>query len=140
MWLDTRTFNGIEKFLLDNKKVFELLKNPWDKQYLNDVSPTLDILSSATQIPDLGAKVLLIYCCLEHLFVPKNIVTDNKKYIVGGINALKSDLLEWFNRLYKLRCDYAHKGFIQRDEEVLGLVMESVRNVMKLLIAKLYNP
>lgn len=137
MWLDRRNFGGIEKIFLEDKKILDLLKNPWDKRYLNDVAPTLDILSSATQIPDLGAKVLLIYCCLEHLFVPKKIRTDNKKYIVGGINALRSDLLEWFDRLYKLRCDYAHKGFIQRDETVLRLIMESVRNVLKLLIAKI---
>ena len=140
MWLDQRTFKGIEKFFLEHKKILDLLKNPWQKRCLNDIAPTLDILSSAIQMSDLGAKVLLIYCCLEHLFVPKRIRTDNKKYIIGGVNALRSDLLEWFDRLYKLRCDYAHKGFIRKDETVLKLIKESVRNVMKLLIAKLYNP
>ena len=138
MWLDNRSFPGIEKFVFEHKKIFDLLNNPWGKRYLNDIAPTLDILASATQISDLGAKLLLIYCCLEHLLVPKNINTDNKKYIVGGINALRSDLLEWFDRLYKLRCDYAHKGFIKRDDKVLKLIRESVRNVMTLLIAKLY--
>jgi hypothetical protein len=136
-WLDSRNFTRIERFFLDHKKIFDLLKNPWNKQYLNDIAPTLDILSSATQISDLGAKMLLIYCCLEHLFVPKNIRTDNKKYIVGGINALRSDLLDWFNRLYDLRCDYAHKGFIKRDEGILKLIRESMQNVMTLLMAKL---
>lgn len=140
MKLDQRTYGGIEKFFLEYKKILDLLKNPWDKRYLDDIAPALDILSSAIQMPDLGAKVLLIYCCLEHLFVPKNMRTDNKKYIVGGINALRSDLLEWFNRLYRLRCDYAHKGFIQKDDAVLKLIKESVRNVMKLLLAKFYNP
>ena len=137
MALDIRTFNGIESFLVEYKQILDSLENPWNKGYLTEVAPTLDILSSATQIPDLGAKVLLIYCCLEHLFVPENITTDNKKYIVGGINALKSDLLEWFNRLYKFRCDYAHKGFIKRDKKVLGLIMQSIKNVMTLLIIKL---
>ena len=84
---------------------------------MTQVAPVLDILNSATQNTDLGAKILLVYCCLEHMLVPKNIRADNKKYIVGGINALKPDLLDWFNRLYELRCDYAHKGFIIRDEE-----------------------
>jgi len=128
-----------KNFFLENKKIFDSLKNPWSKQCLNDVAPTLDILSSATQIPDLGVKVLLLYCCLEHLFVPKNIRADNKKYIVGGINALRSDLLTWFDRLYGLRCTYAHKGFIQIDEKVLGIITESMRNVIKLLVAKLSN-
>ena len=58
IWLDSRTFEGIEKFLLEHKNIFNLLRNPWDKRYLNDIAPTLDILGSATQIPDLGAKVL----------------------------------------------------------------------------------
>jgi hypothetical protein len=120
IWLDTRNFGSIEKFFLEYKKILDLLKNPWDKRYLNDIASTLDILSSATQIPDLGAKVLLIYCCLEHLFVPKNIRADNKKYIVGGINALRSDLLEWFDRLYKLRCDYAHKVLSKETRQFLG--------------------
>ncbi|MCX6734324.1 MAG: hypothetical protein NTZ25_00235 [Candidatus Peregrinibacteria bacterium] len=137
IWLDTRTYDGIEAFLIEYKQILDLLKNPWDSRYLTQVAPTLDILSSSTQIPDLGAKVLLIYCCLEHLFMPENVRSDNKKYIVGGINALRSDLLEWFNRLYALRCDYAHKGFIKRDDRVLGLVMESIKNVMILLKIKL---
>ena len=58
-----------------------------------EVAPAIDILSSATQIPDMGAKILLIYCCLEHLFVPRNVEADNKKYIVGGMNALAPRLL-----------------------------------------------
>jgi hypothetical protein len=139
LFIDIRTFKGIENFLIEHKQIFDLLKNPWDKRCLTQIAPTLDILSSATQIPDLGAKVLLIYCCLEHLFMPENVSTDNKKYIIGGINALNSSLLEWFNRLYKLRCDYAHKGFIKRDEKALGLIMESIRNVMTLLKIKLYS-
>jgi hypothetical protein len=97
----------------------------------------LDILSSATQIPDLAAKILLVYCCLEHLFVPKNATTENKKYIVGGMNALGPRLLPWFDHLYNLRCAYAHKGFVLRDDETMGLVRDSIKNVMTLLVAKL---
>ncbi|KKW41990.1 MAG: hypothetical protein UY92_C0011G0012 [Candidatus Magasanikbacteria bacterium GW2011_GWA2_56_11] len=138
MWLDNRTFGGIEKFMLDNKKIFESLKNPWKHNNMNDVAPTIDILSSASQIPDLGAKILLLYCCLEHLFVPdKDIRSDNKKYIIGGINAIKPDLLPWFNRLYEKRCNYAHKGFVLRDEKTIGLVIESMNNIVTLLVAKL---
>jgi hypothetical protein len=74
-------------------------------------------LSSATQIPEVGAKILPIYCCLEHLFVPANVRRDNKKYIVGGINALRSDLLPWFDRLYDLRNGYAHKGFVLKTQK-----------------------
>ena len=139
MWLDQRTFKGITNFFLEHKEIFDLLKNPWRERYLYDIVPTLDILSSAIQTPDLGAKVLLIYCCLEHLFVPKKIRADNKKYIVGGINALRSDLLEWFNRLYNLRCDYAHKGFIRKDDTILKLIIDSVKNTMELLTAKTCN-
>jgi hypothetical protein len=139
MWIDERTFGGIEKFFIENEKIFECLKNPWSKRNLYDVMPTLDILSSATQIPDTGAKVLQIYCCLEHLFVPKNIVKDNKKYIVGAINALKPELLDWFNELYQLRCMYAHKGFVLRDEKTRTLITTSIQNTMILLVAKLKN-
>lgn len=59
-----------------------------------------------TQIPDDGAKLLLLYCCLKHLFVPEGYTRDNKKYIVGGINAVRPDLLKWFEELYKRRCTY----------------------------------
>jgi hypothetical protein len=137
MWLDKRTFGDIEKFILENRIVFDRLKNPWTHQNINDVAPCLDILSSATQIPDLGAKVLLIYCCLEHLFVPKEVRQDNKKYIIGGINALKPDFLLWFKHLYDLRCDYAHKGFVIRSDKLLSLVKESMNNVVALMVAKL---
>lgn len=137
MWLDNRTFRPIEKFVLDHKRIFDCLKNPWNPRSISDVAPALDILSSATQIPDLGAKILLIYCCLEHLFVPKNANTENKKYIVGGMNALGPNLLPWFYLLYNLRCAYAHKGFVLRNDETMGLVRDSMKNVMTLLVAKL---
>jgi hypothetical protein len=137
VWLDLRTFPRIEKFMLEHKEIFDCLKSPWDAKSINDVAPTLDILSSATQFPDLGAKILLIYCCLEHLFVPKNAYTENKKYIIGGMNALGPNLIPWFDRLYDLRCGYAHKGFVLRDDRTMALVADSMKNVMTLLIAKL---
>lgn len=137
MWLDERAFGAIENFFIENKKIFENLNNPWGQKYINDIAPTIDILSSATQAPDLGAKILFIYCCLEHLFVPEYVNHDNKKYIIGAINALRPELLSWFEDLYKLRCTYAHKGFILRDDKILSLIIKSIRNVMALLIAKL---
>ena len=136
-WLDLRSFPGIEKFMLDHKQVLGCITSPWNAKSINDVAPGLDILSSATQIPDLGAKILLIYCCLEHLFVPKTAFTENKKYIIGGMNALAPHLIPWFNRLYDLRCAYAHKGFVLRDDKTMGLVADSMRNAMTLLGAKL---
>jgi hypothetical protein len=139
MWLDVRTYARIEQIFLENKRIFEHFKNPWNERTLRDVMPTLDILSSATQIPDVGAKVLLIYCCLEHLFVPATVRRDNKKYIVGGINALRSDLLPWFERLNDLRNEYAHKGFVLRDAKTRSLTVESMKNVLSLLVAKLVN-
>lgn len=136
MWLDSRTYGGIEKVILENQKILEHLKNPWSEKSLRDVVPTLEILSSATQTPDVGAKILLIYCSLEHLFVPINVKRDNKKYIVGGIHAIRPDLLPWFERLYDLRCEYAHKGFVVRDDKIRGLIFESMRNALSLLVAK----
>jgi len=97
----------------------------------------LDILSSATQIPDLGAKLLLIYCCLEHLFVPSEAGSENSKYIVGGLNALKPQLTTWFRDMYNQRCEYAHKGFVLRTDKTLALIRDSMKNVMTLLAAKL---
>jgi hypothetical protein len=104
---------------------------------LRDIQPTLDILSSATQAPDVGAKLLLIYCCLEHLFVPSRIAGDNKKYILVGINAVSSELIPWFDRLYKLRCSYAHKGYVVHDNQIWPFMRESMMNVLSLLVAKL---
>ncbi len=137
MWLDNRANGGIEKFILENKIIFDYLNNPWADESINDIAPTLDILSSATQTPDLGAKVLLLYCCLEHLFVPKDKDSNNKTYIEGGIYALNKDLMPWFKRLYDIRCDYAHRGYILKTSDVGGLIFESTTNVMKLLVTKL---
>jgi hypothetical protein len=138
MWLDRRTFSNLTGFVVANKVVFDcLLKNAWSIASTNDVAPALDLLSSAVQIPDLGAKILLIYTCLEHLFVPKGIKSNQKLYVLGGLKALKPSLVAWFDSLYKLRCDYAHRGFVIRDEGTMSSVMESVKNVMILLAAKL---
>lgn len=137
IWLDKRVFSRIGNFLLKNKYIFDCIKNPWEHRSLYDVAPSLDILSTATQVQDLGAKILLIYCCLEHLFVPVDVRSDNKKYIVGGINALKPELLPWFNQLYELRCSYAHKGYVLKSDKVRGLVFESMNNTVSLLGAKL---
>lgn len=139
MWIDGRTFGGIEKFFTEHRQIFKHLENPWSPQVIYDVMPTLDILSSATQIPDMGAKVLQVYCCLEHLFVPKGVSRDNKKYIIGGINALRPEMLPWFNDLYKLRCAYAHRGFVLRDEKTHGLITQSIQKTMTLLVTKLGN-
>ena len=135
--LDMRNFARLEKFFVDHKQIFDCLRNPWDSRNIRDVYPILDILSSATQIPDLGAKILLIHCCLEHLFVPQNVRTENNKYILGGMNALGPQYLKWFENLYNLRCTYAHKGFVLRDDKTMSLIWDSMKNVLMLLIAKL---
>jgi hypothetical protein len=88
-------------------------------------------------LPDDGAKLLLTYCCLEHLFVPQGFKRDNKKYIIGGLNALRPDLLKWFEDLYERRCAYAHKGFLVPGEQGRGLTVESIKNVLALVMAKL---
>jgi len=137
MWLDQRTCPAIREFILANKIIFNQLKNPWNKKFIYSVCPSLNILSSATQIPDLGAKILLIYCCLEHMFVPSGKTTNNKTYIVGGINAIQPDLLPWFERLYIARCNYAHKGFVLNDGKTIKLVFESMGNILTLLNSKL---
>ncbi len=139
MWLDNRLFPGIEKFFTENRIIFDKLQNPWNAFSINDIAPSIELLSATTQMMDLGAKVLLIYCCLEHMFVPKNIRKDNVKYIIGGINALRPQLLPWFEKFYQTRCDYAHKGFIFTDDSTRGLVFNSVENTFNLLTAKLKN-
>jgi hypothetical protein len=137
MWLDLRNFTRIKQFMLDHRVVFDHLRNPWSPTNTSDVAPTLDILSSATQMPDLGAKILLIYCCLEHLFVPEEAGAENKKYIIGGLKALKPNLSSWFDQLYKKRNEYAHKGVVLRTHGTRKLISDSMTNVMSLLIAKL---
>lgn len=137
IWLDNRTFQRIEDFIFGNRKILLSLQHPWKNKPLQDVVPTLDLLNTVTQIPDDGAKLLLLYCCLEHLFVPQGYTRDNKKYIIGGLNALRPDLLKWFDELYKRRCAYAHKGFLVPGEKTRGLMMESIRNVLSLVLAKL---
>ncbi len=140
MWLDNRNCPAIKQFMLDHKCIFDHLKNPWSDRSTKEVAPVLDILSSATQIPDLGAKLLLIYCCLEHLFVPSQVGAENSKYIIGGLNALKPRLATWFRDLYDQRCEYAHKGFVLRTDKTLALIRDSMKNVMTLLAAKLSIP
>jgi hypothetical protein len=140
MWLDSRVWVGIEKFFIDYKIIFDYLKNPWGEHNVKDISPTLDILSSATQAQDLGTKVLLIYCCLEHLFFPKNLASTSEsdtRYIKGGINALAPDFLDWFTELYKLRCEYAHKGYISHADELTFFIPDSVEKVIILMTKKL---
>ena len=137
LWLDTRTFQRLENFMVGNKKILHSLKNPWKDRPLRDVVPTLDLLNTVTQMPDDGAKLLLLYCCLEHLFVPQGYTRDNKKYLVGGLNALRPDLLQWFDELYKQRCAYAHKGFLIRGEQTRRLMVESIQNILALVTAKL---
>jgi hypothetical protein len=137
IWLDRRTFSSLAQFIIGHKVIFDCIKNPWSEVSIGSVAPTLDLLSSAVQIPDLGAKVLLVYTCLEHLFVPAGTKSNQKPYIVGGLKALKPSLVSWFDDLYKLRCDYAHRGVVIRDDKTMGLVRESIRNTMALLTAKL---
>ncbi len=137
MWLDNRTFRRIESFVLENRKILESMEHPWKQKTLKDVIPTLDLLNSVTQLPDDGAKLLLLYCCLEHLFVPPNKVHGNRKLIEDGIKALRPDLLKWFDKLYGHRCAYAHKGFLDSGEQTRGVMIESLRNVLALIIAKL---
>jgi hypothetical protein len=137
MWLDLRNRPAIKQFMVDHKCIFAHLTNPWSDKSSRDVAPVLDILSSATQIPDLGAKLLLIYCCLEHLFVPPQAGAENSQYIIGGLNALKPGLTKWFKELYDQRCEYAHKGFVLRTDKTLALIRDSMKNVMTLLAAKL---
>lgn len=136
MWLDKRTFPRLQQFILDHRAILECLREPWSQRSIRDVTPILDILSTAAQIPDSGAKVLLIYCCLEHLFVPRNARTENNKYIVGGINALGSQLLPWFDQLYDLRCEYAHKGFMPQERNSIPFIVSSIQNALALLLKK----
>lgn len=139
MWLDIRTFEYIKKFMLGNRPIFELLKNPWNKYIQNDITPTIDILSSTIHSTDIGAKILLVYCCLEHLFVPSNIKTNNRNYIIGGIYSLDRELIGWFDELYGYRCDYAHKGYIKGNEKILEFIQLSILNTLTLLRLKLNN-
>ncbi len=137
MFLDGRNFGGVEKVFNEAEIIFHHLRNPWTDPSIYDIAPTLDILSSATQIPDLGAKILQIYCCLEHMFVPKGVRKDMTKYIIGALNVLKPELKPWFDDLYKLRNDYAHKGYVQRTEATRNMTSISIQNTLTLLVAKL---
>lgn len=137
-WLDDRNFDKISSFFIKYSVMRSESLSPWDEQSIKDVAPILDILSSATQLPDLWAKILLIYCCLEHLFVPHGQKNYQKKYIVWGIKAIDSRLLEWFEKLYDLRCDYAHKWYV-KNEKALPLIFDSIKNIMDLLNIKLRN-
>ncbi len=130
-------FSHFSAFFAVNRELISMMRGHWAPFVREEIISVLDILSSVVQIQDLGAKVLLIYCCLEHLFVPNGRDAHNRKYIEGGINALNPALLEWFDRLYVFRCDYAHKGFIQNSEDVLALIFESIENVLELTNLKL---
>lgn len=137
LWLDDRNFDKIDTFFKENKVVREYIINPWNDTYLDDISPILDILCSATQIQDVWAKILLLYCSLEHLFVPSWMNRDNKKYIVWWINTLNRNLLPWFDKLYWLRCDYAHKWYIRNHDAIISTIIESFKNIIWLLRSKI---
>ncbi|TLX72838.1 hypothetical protein E9993_17000 [Labilibacter sediminis] len=137
MWLDIRTFHKISNFISDNSPIFELLKKPWNNKVRKDVLPTLDILNSTVHSIDIGAKILLTYCCLEHLFVPMGGRVNNKEHIVNNINLLDSSLNDWFVELYDYRCDYAHKGYIRYNDDTLNFIRISIYNVLVLLRKKL---
>lgn len=138
MYLNERNFPQVKEFVFEHKIFFDRLSNPWSKQVLDEIMPILDLLTRVTQSQDLGEKILLLYCCLEHLFIPKGEDKNNDVYIKGGINTLLPELLPWFkNDLYKKRCDYAHKGYVISDEGTLCFIQNSVKNVMKLLLSKL---
>jgi hypothetical protein len=137
MWLDSRSFTGMSNTILETKQLFSKLSNPWQSKCRDDIYPVLDLLSSVTQLPDIGAKLLLLYCSLEHLFVPKDTQRENKAHIVGGINALNPSLIPWFNDLYKMRNAYAHKGFVLKDKQSHGMIVKSLKNILVLLNAKI---
>lgn len=56
LFLDSRTFEGIEKVFIENNIILKELSNPWRDKCIYDIETSLDILSTATQTPDLGAK------------------------------------------------------------------------------------
>ena len=53
LWLDTRTFQRLENFMVGNKKTLHSLKNPWKDRPLRDVVPTLDLLNTVMMFPPL---------------------------------------------------------------------------------------
>lgn len=136
MWMDIRNFRLIQEFVFYNEYIFKSIKNPWNTINQKSITPTLDILNSAISSTDIGAKILLIYCCLEHLFVHKSIKINNKEIIVEGITSLDSQFLSWFDKLYDYRCDYAHKGYIKRDETTIEFIKKSIENIFMLLKLK----
>lgn len=137
-WLDIRNLEWVKNFFLKNKIIFDKLKNPWSEEAIYDIATSIDLLSSSTQSQDLGTKILLLYCSLEHLFVPIGMDSENKRYILWAINALQPSFLPWFQKLYKMRCDYAHKWYIlDNSNEVIGFIMDSMEKILDLLTLKL---
>src|SRR5579863_9096469 len=65
MWLDKRNFGAIKDFMEKHKVIFENLKNPWVLRNVSEVAPTLDILSSATQIRTWARKSCLFTLVLS---------------------------------------------------------------------------
>lgn len=138
LWLDQRNFEKIKSFFIEYKIIFDHLKNPWSRVCIKDIIPTIDILASATRVQDLGAKVLLLYCTLEHLFVPEKEIKHNNEFILGGINALDSKLISWYKTLYQQRCNYAHKGYVKETKNQLKIFIESsFQNIIQLLALKI---
>lgn len=130
---------NIHKFMGKYINILKASENPWYEDSVKDIAPVLDMLSSATKAIDYGVKSLLLCCCLEHLFVPKWEIYNQKKYIIWALTSVKADLCEWYEKcLYKIRCDYAHKWFIKRSDATL-IVHGSFENIMSLLNVKLMN-
>lgn len=132
MWLDKRSFPGIDAFFSEHRSIFYNLNNPWKPDNVHELIPAIELLSTATQMLDLGAKFLLIYSALQHLFH----ANDNAANIAEGIRKLKPELLPWFENFNGARLLYMDKGYMVMDDEAMVLVYESMKNAFDLLAAK----
>lgn len=134
-YLDERNFGYFPIFFKENKIIFDNLQQPFQDFNLNFIIPIIDILNSVTQMSDNGAKILQIYCTLEHLFVPEGVSRNNSTYIKSGIYALDEGKKEWFQELYKIRNQYAHKAYVDL-ENPINFIRESLINVIHLVKLK----
>ena len=135
--LDVRTFPAYLDLFDKHKTLFNVVLKPYTGAYTNDVLPIIHLLSTASQVQDYGGKVLLLMCCLEHMYAKDGF--RGIKSITKQVELFRPDLVSWILELYRLRCEYAHNGYLSGISDLNSFAAESMKNCLELLQANIKN-
>lgn len=134
--IDNRTYASFLAMFDESKSLTDLaLYQPYSEKFTGEVLPVLHLLSTASQAQDWGTKILLIMCCLEHMYTIGRF--EGIQNIIDRMKPSTPKLTAWAEELYRLRCDYAHNGYLSGQTDLHAFVADSMKNCLELLRAKL---